>query len=108
MHAAVKLGDSLVEMGEAATPMPQAFSLYVEDPDATHYPALAAGATPLWEPADQPYGERTAGLRDPFGNQWFPGRRILSYRVRKLMIEAQTTKNDRLRHESRCPIKTNT
>ncbi|MBK5295018.1 MAG: VOC family protein [Acidobacteriia bacterium] len=75
MHA-VRLGDSLVEMGEGPPFGPQALSLYVEDPDAMYERALAAGATSLWEPKDQPYGERTAGVRDPFGNQWFPGRRI--------------------------------
>jgi PhnB protein len=75
MHAAVKLGDSLIEMGEADR-FPQAISLYVEDPDEAYRRALAAGATSLWEPADQPYGERTAGVRDPFGNQWFAGRKI--------------------------------
>lgn len=76
MHAAVKLGDSLVEMGEGEPFTPQALSLYVEDPDATYQRALAAGATSLWEPADQPYGERTAGVQDPFGNHWYPGRRL--------------------------------
>jgi PhnB protein len=76
MHAAVRLGDSLVEMGEGPTFGPQALSLYVEDPDAAYRSALAAGATPLWEPKDQSYGERTAGVRDPFGNNWYPGRRI--------------------------------
>jgi PhnB protein len=75
MHASVKLGDSLVEMGEAEH-FPQAISVYVEDPDATYERALAAGATSLWAPADQHYGERTAGFQDPFGNQWYPGRRI--------------------------------
>jgi uncharacterized glyoxalase superfamily protein PhnB len=76
MHAAVKLGDSLVEMGEGSPFAPQALSIYVEDPDAAYQRALAAGATSLWEPNDQPYGERTAGVRDPFGNQWYPGRRL--------------------------------
>jgi len=76
MHAAVRLGDSLVEMGEGAPFTPQALSLYVEDPDTMYQRALAAGATSLWEPRDQPYGERTAGVVDPFGNWWLPGRRL--------------------------------
>ena len=76
MHASVRLGDSLVEMGEAAERLPQAISLYVEDTDEAYRRALEAGATSLWEPADQHYGERTAGVQDPFGNQWFPGRKI--------------------------------
>lgn len=75
MHAAVMLGDSLVEMGEGPTLL-QAISLYVEDPDKAYRQALDAGATSIWEPADQPYGERTAGVRDPYGNHWYPGCKI--------------------------------
>ena len=33
--------------------------------------ALAAGATSIMPPADQFYGDRTAGVRDPSGNQWW-------------------------------------
>jgi len=33
--------------------------------------ALRAGAKSLMPPADQPYGDRSAGVTDPFGNQWF-------------------------------------
>jgi uncharacterized glyoxalase superfamily protein PhnB len=75
LYAAVKLGDSTVEMGEGPT-LPQSISLYVEDPDEAYRRALAAGATSIWEPKDQPYGERTAGIVDPYGNQWYPGRII--------------------------------
>jgi PhnB protein len=32
---------------------------------------LAAGAKSIQEPADQPYGDRNAGLMDAFGNTWF-------------------------------------
>jgi len=31
----------------------------------------AAGAISLMEPADQFYGDRSAGVKDPFGNQWW-------------------------------------
>jgi PhnB protein len=37
---------------------------------------MAAGATSLWPPADQPYGDRNAGIVDPFGYQWFIGKHI--------------------------------
>ena len=47
--------------------------LYVEDTDAAYQRGLAAGATSLQEPADQFYGDRSAGIRDRFGNQWFIG-----------------------------------
>ena len=35
--------------------------------------ALQAGATSTMEPADQFWGDRTAGVKDPAGNQWMIG-----------------------------------
>lgn len=75
VHAQVRLGDSMVEMGEGP-PRDAAIYLYVDDPDAAYRNALAAGATSLWEPTDQPYGERNAGVKDPFGNTWYPAHTI--------------------------------
>jgi PhnB protein len=70
MHAAVRIGDSVIEMGEAPNQtQSNGFFLYVDDCDAWYQRALGAGATSLIEPADQPYG-RAAGVRDPFGYQW--------------------------------------
>ncbi len=73
-HARVRLGDSMVEMGEAEgpyQPMPTMFYLYVPDVDALYSRALNAGATSISPPADQSYGDRTAGVKDVFGNQWY-------------------------------------
>ncbi|MGH2789141.1 MAG: VOC family protein [Actinomycetota bacterium] len=72
-HAEVRIGDSAVMMGEAAgqSPMPGSIHLYVEDCDAAYQRALEAGATSVREPADQFYGDRMAGVRDPVGNQWW-------------------------------------
>jgi PhnB protein len=73
-HAQVRIGDSMVEMGEAQAdwqPRPTAFYLYVEDADAWYKRALQAGATSISEPADQPYGDRNAGVKDPFDNVWY-------------------------------------
>lgn len=44
--------------------------LYVDDADETYRRAIAAGATTLEEPADMPYGDRRAMVRDPCGNDW--------------------------------------
>lgn len=33
--------------------------------------ALAAGAESTMEPEDQFYGDRMAGVRDKWGNQWY-------------------------------------
>lgn len=78
-HAKVRIGDSPVEMGEAHgpyQPMPTTFYVYVPDVDATCRRALEAGATSTSEPADQPYGDRSAGVKDAFGNQWYIATRI--------------------------------
>lgn len=71
MHAAVRIGDSLIEMGEPEEPMEQGLYVYVEDPDAIYKRALANGATSIYAPADHFYGERSGGFRDPAGNSWF-------------------------------------
>ena len=73
-HARVRIGDSIIGMGEAHgpyQPMPCTFHLYVPDADAAYERALAAGATSIQPVADQPYGERSGGVTDPFGNRWF-------------------------------------
>jgi PhnB protein len=74
MHAEVRIGDSAVMMGEAMgefQPMPGSIHLYVNDADATYQRALQAGATSIMEPADQFYGDRSAGVVDPVGNRWW-------------------------------------
>ncbi len=73
-HAAVKIGDSMIELAEAKgewTPMPGAIHLYVEDTDATYQRSLQAGATSLHEPKDMYYGERGAAVKDSVGNHWY-------------------------------------
>jgi PhnB protein len=74
MHAEVKIGDSMVMVGEATDqwkPMPATIALYVEDTDAWYKRALQAGATSVREPSDQFYGDRSAGVKDSAGNQWW-------------------------------------
>ena len=73
-HTTIKIGNAHMEMGEAQgpyQPMPTMFYLYVEDCDALYKRALAAGATSISEPQDQPYGDRSGGVTDPFGNKWY-------------------------------------
>ena len=74
MHAEVRIGDSIVMMGEPMgelKPMPSAIYLYVNDMDAVYKRALQAGATSMMEPADQFYGDRHGGVKDPVGNIWW-------------------------------------
>ncbi len=73
-HAQIRIGDSVVEMGEAHDKyesMPAMFYLYVPNVDAVYRQTVAAGATSFQEPTDQPYGDRQAGVRDAFGNTWY-------------------------------------
>jgi PhnB protein len=87
MHAEINLGDSCIMMADENADMgayspehyggaPMSLVLYVEDCDAVYKKALAAGAKSLREPADQFYGDRTAGLADPFGFHWYIGTHI--------------------------------
>jgi uncharacterized glyoxalase superfamily protein PhnB len=72
----MQVGDSVVMLADSASAdnnrvMPAMINIYVEDCDAAYKAALAAGATSEREPADQFYGDRNAGVLDPFGNVWF-------------------------------------
>lgn len=49
---------------------PITLHLQVADVDATYRRAVAAGATPQREPADQPHGARHGTLLDPYGHRW--------------------------------------
>jgi PhnB protein len=73
-HAKIRIGDSIIAMGEAHgpyQPMPPALHLYVPDTDAAYKRALEAGAISIDEPVNQGYGDRYAGVKDPFGNVWY-------------------------------------
>jgi PhnB protein len=74
MHAAVRIGDSVVMMGETpegSDPFPAMLYLYLEDAEAAYRQALEAGATSLQEPVDETYGDRVAAVQDAYGNQWW-------------------------------------
>jgi PhnB protein len=76
MHAEIKIGDSLVMLGQAGGPWkPRTAALYlwVDDVDATYTRALKAGATSESEPEDKPYGHRIAGVIDKNDITWWIG-----------------------------------
>jgi PhnB protein len=73
-HAAIRIGDSMVMMGQANEQypaMPAMLYLYVPDVDATYEQALQAGGTSVRELKDEAYGDRVGGVADEFGNQWW-------------------------------------
>lgn len=69
MHAAVRIGNAILEMGET-TPMPASFYLYVPEADDLYQQAIAAGARSILAPVDQLYGDRMGVVEDNWGNTW--------------------------------------
>ena len=70
--AILAIGDSLLmisSVGERSA-HPSFLYVYVNDTDRVYARALAAGATSLEEPANLPYGDRRAMVRDRWGNMW--------------------------------------
>ena len=89
IHAEIKIGDSIVMLGIAKTtprefgpssewnkppkeaPPPATLYVYLPDADAAYTRALSLGARSIGEPADMPWGDRVAGVADPYGNKWW-------------------------------------
>ncbi|MCB9915099.1 MAG: VOC family protein [Planctomycetes bacterium] len=84
-HAEMALDEAVVMLG---TPGPDfqnplhlgastaSLYVYVDDVDAHCARATAAGAELLEAPADQPYGDRRYGVRDPEGHRWYFAQRL--------------------------------
>ncbi len=81
-HAEIKIGDSPVMLADehpeirALSPQsvggsPVSIHLYVADVDAMFNQAVAAGASVVRPLQNQFYGDRTGGVKDPFGYQWY-------------------------------------
>jgi PhnB protein len=73
-HCELRIGNSMLMLGSAREqwkPMPACIYLYVEDADAVFAKVLAAGATQLAPLQDQFYGDRSGGVTDLSGNQWW-------------------------------------
>ena len=71
VHAEVTLGDSIIQLSDAIgewKPVQVPLLVCVTDTDSTYRRALKAGATSLREPMNAFYGDRSAGVKDPFGN----------------------------------------
>ncbi len=72
-HAQLKIGDSMLMVGDAMDKPGEPLNLYIylDDADEAYRRALDAGAQSIMAPADQFYGDRNAGVKDPFGNSWW-------------------------------------
>jgi uncharacterized glyoxalase superfamily protein PhnB len=74
MHAEFKVGDSIVmisDSSERAKATSSTLYLYVPNVDAVFQKAVKAGGVSEQEPANQFYGDRSSGVRDPAGNRWY-------------------------------------
>src|ERR1700736_1509179 len=72
-HGGGEIGYSVIMFADSSPrhgPRNAMLYFYVEDVDATYKRALEAGATSVTEPADQFYGDRSAGVEDSFGIHW--------------------------------------
>jgi uncharacterized glyoxalase superfamily protein PhnB len=75
-HAELRLGDDWVMLGDARAATvdlpsgPTTIYVVVDDPDAHHDRAVAAGAEIVRGLTDMDYGSREYAASDPAGNQW--------------------------------------
>lgn len=81
LHAELKIGDSILMLGEempemgAKSPLTlggagSSIYLYVDDVDKTFEQAVNAGAQSVMPVTDMFWGDRFGKLSDPFGHQW--------------------------------------
>jgi PhnB protein len=78
-HAEVGIGNSVVMMFDAKPDWPSTpgfLRLYVEDADAVHRQAVAAGGTSVTNVTHLYFGDRVGRVRDPLGNLWWIQTRI--------------------------------
>ena len=79
-YVGLDLGESHLGIGlgpvvSVAAERPISLWLYTDDCDATVERLRTAGTPIIEEPADQPWGERVARVRDPDGNEVIVGQR---------------------------------
>jgi PhnB protein len=81
MHAEIRIGDSIVMLGEeneqwgTKSPLstngnPGSLHMYVADADAAFQRAVDAGASVTYPLEDAFWGDRYGKVRDPFGHEW--------------------------------------
>lgn len=82
MHAEIKIGDSILMVGEEHPQWPDhksaetigscpiSLNLYVKDADAAFKKAVSAGAKSIKQPEDAFWGDRYGMVKDPFGYSW--------------------------------------
>ena len=98
-HAEVKIGDSPVMLADEHPEMgarspgsiggsPVSMLVYVEDVDTFFARAVAAGAKVVRPITNMFYGDRTGGLEDPYGYQWYISTHIEDVSMEELQRRA--------------------
>lgn len=73
-HAEILVGDSYLMLSEATEQHPASsvmLYVYVNNVDETYKKAIDAGAKSIREPLNEFYGDRSAGVSDGSGIQWW-------------------------------------
>jgi PhnB protein len=81
-HAEIRIGDSRIMLADEFPAMgakspksyggsPVSLLVYVANVDEIVEQAVAAGATLVRPVQDQFYGDRSGGVKDPFGHSWY-------------------------------------
>lgn len=94
-HAELQIGDSLFMLADehpelnaigpqACHSSPVSIHLYMKDVDAVVERAVAAGAKITRPTEDHYYGDRSAGLEDPFGHSWYVSTHIEDVTLAKM------------------------
>ncbi len=79
MHATMKIGDSTIMIADATEhygPVQSMLHVYVDDVDKVYKQALNAKGQSIREPKNEFYGDRSAGIKDPWDNQWWIATRV--------------------------------
>jgi PhnB protein len=79
-HAEITIGNSKIMIADETPPeyrfSPIMFHLSVDDADVVVARAVAAGAKLARPLTDQPYGERSGVVVDPFGHSWMVSQHV--------------------------------
>jgi uncharacterized glyoxalase superfamily protein PhnB len=73
-HAEIRIRNSTIMLSEASEtypPLPVMLYIYFEDVDTVYKKAVDAGGISLREPTNEFYGDRSCGVKDVSGNQWW-------------------------------------
>lgn len=78
-NCVIKIGDTCIMINQARgmfLGMRTSFYLYVSNVDFVYKKALENGGKSVFEAADMEFGDRQAGIEDPFGNYWWISQRL--------------------------------